>query len=51
MNKLHIQQIKKQKKECEALIPIMKIKLITRACKMKDIHYVRCRKKISIYKA
>ena len=42
---------KKQKKECEALIPVTRIKLITTACKMKDVPYVRCRKKISVYKA
>ena len=36
---------KKQKKECEALIPVTRIKINQEACKMKDIHYVRCRKK------
>ena len=29
---------KKQKKKCEALIPVTRINIITTACKMKDIH-------------
>ena len=37
--------IKKQKKECEALIPVTKIKIkIMTTCKMKDINYIRCKK-------